>query len=135
MSGSGSTPRNGGQTDSLTSMLRDSQIEWPPEGLSWFIPIDAIRRLEEKRPVREELRRIFPRMDRDSLDHYVHVICTKATKIFAILLASSSEIQRAICELLDEGITDANLPFVRVPLYGNERERRFSTYTLAKYEH
>jgi hypothetical protein len=131
MSGSGSTSRNGG----LMSMLRDSQIEWPPEGLSWFIPIDVIRKLEEKGPVRKELRGIFPRMDRDPLDHYVHVICTKATKIFAILLASSIDIQGAICELLDEGITDANLPFVRVPLYGVERERRSSPYTLAKYEH
>jgi hypothetical protein len=116
-------------------MLREAQIEWPPEGNFWFIPIDVIRKLEEKGPVREELQRIFPGMDRGPLDHYVHVICTKATKIFAILLASSSEIEEAICELLDEGITDANLPFVRVPLYGVERERRSSSYTLAKYEH
>jgi len=85
MSGSGSTSRNGGQTDSLTSMLQDAQIEWPPERHSWFIPIDVIRKLEEKGPVRKELRRIFPIMDRDPLDHYVQVICTKATKIFAIL--------------------------------------------------
>jgi hypothetical protein len=117
-------------------MLRQAKIEWPLEMHSYFIPIDIIRKLEEKRLVREELRRIFPRMHRDPLDHYVHVICTKATRIFAILLASSIDIQEAICELLDEGITDVNLPFVRVPLYGVERERRFSTsYTLGKYEH
>lgn len=131
----GSTSRNGSQAGSLTRMLRQEKIEWPSEGHSWFIPIDVIRKLEEKRSVREELRRIFPRMDRDPLDHYVHVICTKATRLFAILLASSIEIQEAICELLDEGITDANLPFVRVPLYGVDRERRSSPYTLAKYEH
>jgi hypothetical protein len=133
MNKSESTFHNGGQTGSLTSMLRDSQIEWPPEGLTWFIPIDVIRKLEEKTPVRKALERIFPRMDRESLDHYVHIICTKATKIFAILLASSIDI-RGIRGLLDEGIRDGNLPFVRVPLYGVKRERR-SSYTLGKYEH
>ena len=137
MSWSGSTPRNGDQAGPLTEMLKDAKIECPRESNFYFIPVDAIRKLEEKRPVREELRRIFPRMDRDPLDHYVHLICTKATRIFAILLASSMDIQEGICDLLDEGITDVNLPFVRVPLYGVERGGRSSSssFTLAKYEH
>jgi hypothetical protein len=132
MSGGSNISRNGDHVGALAKMLREAQIEWPPDENSYFIPVDKIRELEKKELVREELRGIFPIMGSDELDHYVEVIRSEATKIFAVLLCSAG-IQGEICKLIGEGVADSDLPLVRV--HGVRKKRRSASYTLAKKEH
>jgi hypothetical protein len=113
----------------LAIMLRDAQIEWPAKTHSYFIPIDKINVLEDSTLVRVELRRLFPDLRDDRVDHYVKVICTEAKRIFAIILSSSREIQREIRTFIDEGIRDVDLPLVRVNKKGS------TAYTLATKDH
>jgi hypothetical protein len=130
MSGNSDTSRDGDEGGYLAKMLRGAQIEWPPNENSYFIPINKIRALENQELVWEELQGLFPTMSGDRLENYVKVICTKATKIFAVILFSPPRKSEAILTFIDEGITDANLPLVRV-----YRRRGSPTYTLAKKEH
>jgi hypothetical protein len=75
------------------------------------------------------LRKLFPerRLERLWEKPYVNSICSGATKLFALLLCHWG-ISRDILKLIEEGISDTDLPFTRV--YQNSRG-----YTLAKKEH
>ena len=105
----------------LTEKLFDEGVEWPPKSAQYFYPNSVIDKLLTKDEIRAELiRRHGSRMER--LDHYTAKIFKKGRKLFIILLLASLERGRpcSIRQLLDEGVTDANLPFHRFVVEDNE---------------
>lgn len=117
----------------LGKMLQKAEIEWPPGSFRHFIPNDIIKKLENKERVLEELVRIFPSKGKDTLGGYAEAIAAHARRIFAILLRSDSRNRRAICDFIDDHVTDACLPLVKIFKVPDEVERS-SEYTLAKNE-
>jgi hypothetical protein len=106
----------------LQSKLREYQIEWPHHGGSYFIPNDILETLINEFRIAQALQDIYTSMPEQRRQIYAAGVCDKAKhskKIFAILLCGlhgtcSHHIQR----FLDDGITDRDLPFYRVPLTG-----------------
>lgn len=124
--------------ENLTDRLLSAQIEEPYGSNSYFIPVDVLDKLLLKPNIRQHLRKIFPTMDKESLEFYAESICSTSKKLFAVLICTLSGAQsRAICNFIQEGINDTDLPFER--LYLNDRPAnssgRYQMYTLAKKEH
>ncbi|KAH8817014.1 putative cyclin-dependent kinase 2 [Xylogone sp. PMI_703] len=114
--------------DKLVEELRNAKKEWPPNGNKYFIPIDVLDRLVSKSEIESVLKaRPPPPSHPGSISDYADKIYHLAKKIFAILLMMSKE--RNIYSLIEEGITDDDLPFTRVYLEDNrspqEQDRRF----------
>lgn len=130
MSGVSNSSKNKDYVGPLASELQDAQIEWPAKTNSYFIPIDKIKVLENNEKVGEEIRGLFQKMSSDRVDRYVEVICRGATRIFAVILSGPQGIQETIFRFIDEGITDEDLPFVRV-----FKKPGSPHYTLAGTEH
>jgi hypothetical protein len=100
---------------SLYERLQSKQIEWPPEGNQYFIPNKAIDSLVTYENVCAELTHIYgPTMDDDQRSHYATGICAGRKKLFVILCVSIT-MRQYIRNFVDEGLTDSDLPFIRVP--------------------
>jgi hypothetical protein len=95
----------------LADRLQDAQIEWPPGQNSYFIPVDRLYDLVSEREVKRELRKIHPSLDELRILSYTSSICRTSRKLFALLICCKKG--SYICEFLDEGITDQDLPFLR----------------------
>jgi uncharacterized short protein YbdD (DUF466 family) len=120
--------------ESLETILQEAEIEWPPNGNSYFIPNDKIALLENEERVLKELIRIFPKAGKVTLSRYAKVIATEATQIFTILLCSSAGKQREICHFIDEHVTDSSLPLVKIYTAPYAKQTPYN-YTLGKNEH
>ncbi|KAE9370829.1 kinase-like protein [Stipitochalara longipes BDJ] len=125
--------------ESLAEQLLSAQIEEPKESNAYFIPIDQLNKLLIKSNVRQQLRKIFPTMEDESVELYTDSICSTSKKLFAALICSSSGAQsRAISNFIQEGIDDTDLPFSR--LYLSDKSANLSgrvnqMYTLARDAH
>ncbi len=95
----------------LADKLRDDLIEWPLEGNHYFLPIDLLENLVTEKTVKEELLHLKIAIEEQKLDSYVRSICTKAKKLFTLLLLQQQEM--SIFAFMDEGITDSDLPLTR----------------------
>jgi hypothetical protein len=126
----------------LSDRLLDFLIEWPEGSHSYFLPIDIIRTFKDPTWVHDVLQKMFPKMDTPILTKHVELICDGSTKIFAILLYSSSGKHRqAIRSFIEEGISDEDLPFSRVPIVdangGSSHSQTLTNprYTLGRSTH
>lgn len=125
---------------SLRDELQEGKEEWPKGCNSHFIPISAVGLLVTKERVRKEFRKLYPRMDLKKVDNYTHRICDSMPKVFTIFLCSPDETcRRAIRAIIDEKITDADLPLARVYPKGRARDRQSQSsskkYRLGKRSH
>jgi hypothetical protein len=143
MSQNGNTPHNEddgeiSRVNALAYSLQEELIEWPKGNNSHFLPINAIQALKDKTRVQSVIREMFPGMDRETRAHYVNSICSKTTKIFAILLCSFSgsgdeKRRRVITKLIDEKISDKDLPFQRVYIEDTGRSANFQNHANPRY--
>src|SRR6266536_2331201 len=96
----------------LHGMLRESNIEWKRS--RYYIPADKLSEIMSKSNVREELKRVEPTMDEKQLGKHTERIYSVAKNVHAaILYATRGECGDDITRLLDEGITDVDLPLAR----------------------
>jgi hypothetical protein len=87
----------------LGSKLMDAWIEWPPEQNSHFIPIDVLDNLIWEENVKLQLEANFPEMREQEVWSYVTAVCSRAKRLFALLVSCD----KAEC------IWDKDLPFLR----------------------
>jgi hypothetical protein len=127
----------GEPVEDISEGLQYAQIEAPQGSNSYFIPIDVLDRLLTRRNIRQELRKICPDMEEQRREVYINAICSTSKKLFAILLCTSSAGNvRFICDFIDEGVNDADLPLTRVyPNGGTLSSHNRRMYTLARADH
>jgi hypothetical protein len=122
--------------DDLATDLIVSKREWPSESNSYFIPINEIEKGVQEKVVRTALRGIYPGLDSRRLDSAAHRICNTAQRLFTVLLCGSEGRYRlAILDFVEGGVTDADLPLVRVYLTASVSSRGRMIYTLGKKNH
>jgi hypothetical protein len=109
----------------LEQKLLDAEIEWPPGSVRYFIPVDTIDSLITPEEMAKELRNIYPDMKEPAISSYATTICKTAKKLVAVLLCIGKG--KFICAFLNEGLSDADLPFVR--------SRPFSPFDLCIASH
>jgi hypothetical protein len=144
MSSGASTPRYEGQVvgrlETLVERLREKLIEWPEGRISFFLPIDVIETIKDRELLHGVLKELFPHMAGSKLTSYVDSIYCGATKIFGFLLCGYSwkDCGKVIVKLIDEGISDTDLPFSRVQAHStstgssNSQGMASSAYTLGR---
>jgi hypothetical protein len=149
MSPNASTPQREEQVveslESVVDRLTGELIEWPYKRNTYFLPIKFLS-IDEKGTIKDQkllhgvLQELFPHMAGPKLTHYVDSIYRNATKIFGFLLCRSSwkDCGDVIVKLIDEGISDTDLPFSRVPAHStntsssNSQSLASSKYTLGR---
>jgi hypothetical protein len=110
----------------LMDKLQAVKFEWVEDTNRWIIPAPWLERLVSIRNVRTELTRIFSSspLSKDNLQSYTSAICMGGRKkLFAILIYGWGEMSgycKTILDLVDDGITDSQLPFERIHLTGKE---------------
>ncbi|PMD54054.1 kinase-like protein [Hyaloscypha bicolor E] len=116
--------------ENLARKLKEKKLEWPPRGNTYFIPINEIRKHLKKDAVRNVLHEIYPELDDRGLHSATNHICTKALKLFAILIlyGSNQGPYPNILDIIDSKVTDEDLPLARVPSHS-------PNYTLGKRKH
>jgi hypothetical protein len=144
MSSSASTPQYEeqvvGSLESLVNRLNGELIEWPEGRNSYFLPIDIIGTIKDQELLHGVLKELFPHMTGPKLNHYVDSISRDVTKIFGFLLCRSSwkDCGKVIVKLIDENISDTDLPFSRVHAHStntgssNSQSMASSAYTLGR---
>ena len=144
MSSSASTPQYEeqelGSLDLLAKRLGDELIESPKGSHSRFLPIDVIGTIKDQELLHGVLKELFPHMAEPKLAHYVDSIYRDATKIFGFLLCRSScnDCGKIIKKLIDENISDTDLPFSRIHAHStntgssNSQIVASSAYTLGR---
>ena len=104
----------------LSDMLGNEQVQWPPGGVTFFIPCNCLGDNNFTHDmVRDELRKVFPaKEEEERILEDTTYICANAKKIFSILLSGfgdSKEMVRDIRKFVDERISDSDLPFIQIP--------------------
>jgi hypothetical protein len=118
----------------LAVELFKSKWEWPSKANSYFIPIDEIENRVEETVVRIVLSGIYPRENSRRLNAAAHHICINAQRLFTVLLCASKGAYRsAILDIIEDNVTDADLPLARV--YQNVSVGGRKTYTLGRQGH
>jgi hypothetical protein len=122
---------DGGPAETLARELKSAKLEWPKGLHSYFIPIDKIEDCVNNETVWEALKGIYPEMDDTTLSIYTSRICPAAQKVFTIFLCGAHGwCREAIRDILEENITDDDLPLARV-----YRDPRSEEYILGKRDH
>jgi hypothetical protein len=98
-------------SNSLRDELLLARIEWPEGENRYFIPINNLNSLVTEDSVKGELRSIYPSLGPQELLSYSLTVCKNSKKIFALLVYNGKT--KYICDFLNDGISDSNLPFVR----------------------
>ena len=113
-----STPRsrassNGSAVDNqdLRTQLYQRRLECPHGKHDFFIPINALQDLVVIDTVISNIKTGDAQVCEDRLSEHAHKVCQHAPKLFAALAYVKKG--PSICSLLDEGITDDDLPLVR----------------------
>ena len=110
--------------------LQAVQFEWVEGSNRWIIPIDSLNSLVNTESVRAELLRISrDPIDNDRLGFYTREICQARKKLFATLLCGwgrRSKCSRTILGLVDEEVTDSDLPFERFHLVEGPSANRYA---------
>ncbi|KAK0111743.1 hypothetical protein ONS95_002081 [Cadophora gregata] len=115
----------------LSEALQEELYNWPESSDTYFIPNNKVDDLVDIEHVRAVLEAIHSSLSGPRLDDLSHTICSKAKKLFALLLMSN-KIQ-ILMELLDESITDLDLPFSKILL---DKSKPSSTlYRLGRRSH
>ena len=118
----------------LVQQLQEAQIEWPPRGNSYFLPINALNELVTYNSVAAELRRIDPKASDTQVSRHTSSICSSAMKLFTVLLCGTKS--SYITKFLDDGITDRDLPFVRsYTTNGSNSDVQNLPFVLCKSDH
>jgi hypothetical protein len=99
----------------LRDRLDERQIEWPPGQNKYFIPVDALDSLITYENVKNELRRLDLSKGEQDLSSYTDFICSKAKKIFTVLLYVDKV--ESLFKLIHDDICDDDLPFTRCYKY------------------
>lgn len=102
---SSETPAN---SNTLEEKLWDSRIEWPPHQMTYFIPLDEMKRLVTLDSILAELSRVEFRHDKLARGALATSISDQALKLFTILTAMSKS--ECVLEFLEEGLEDRDLP-------------------------
>ncbi|CEL05107.1 hypothetical protein ASPCAL06227 [Aspergillus calidoustus] len=97
-------------TARLRRRLKESRIRSHVEQSHFFIPSPTLQRLVSK-SVHDILVDDL-QVEAESVTRYAEIISQRAARLFAILVGLQKE--HDIIKLLDEGIKDNNLPFIRV---------------------
>ncbi|PVH74786.1 kinase-like protein [Cadophora sp. DSE1049] len=118
---------------SLSEALQEEFHYWPPPPATntYFIPNNRVEDLVKIERVRPALDGLHPSLPSEKLDALADVICSEAKKLFAIFLMS--EKLQTLLELLDERITDLDLPFSRILL--DKSKPSSSLYKLGRRSH
>ena len=100
------------QNEDILSQLEDAKIEWPKGSNKYFFPADCLETIVNRNSVRTELGNLFPRLDSRELNKHVDTIfnSTPAIGVFITVLRTR---KTSILEILDEGLTDLDLPLER----------------------
>ena len=104
----------------LRGALEDEEFwyEWPQSFRSW-IPICRIETILSRQQVSQELAQCSRERSTDSIRKDTELICSRGRRLLTILLCKIPEKRQALellKKLLKEGVSDADLPFARVPL-------------------
>ena len=111
--------------------LLGEREEWPPGQSRHFIPINKIYELVNEENVQKELESEYPTLARRDLENYTKLICASSRKLFAILICGSPQDYDTIRPILDENITDADLPFERIATKETDHPNSYNhSYTL-----
>lgn len=128
-------PRSKPMPVRLTEKLQLEWIEWPPGECRHFIPVDKLDEIIGEESVVQELKFILGKELEEDVKRYSGAIWPSFKKLFTILLFALPEgdprIMRAIEDLVDEEITDVDLPFPRIILDEGNQNR----YTLGRKSH
>ena len=120
------------ESRTLRYLFLRQRIEWPAGSEQYFLPNKIINSMT-RNILQHELRKTCPDISHSKYDKLIEYICTKSTKLFCVLAFSSpSSLQQDICNFMDEGITDEDLPFHSV-LYETDTSGPY--YILCKRGH
>lgn len=113
----------------LMEKLQRVQFEWVEDSNQWIIPNNSLERLVNPQNVHAELIRMATSrsMSTDELQRYTRDICRTRKKLFAILICGWGDRSiwyKTVLDLVDEGITDSDLPFDRVHLTDSSSTNR-----------
>ncbi|KAF2236035.1 kinase-like protein [Viridothelium virens] len=97
--------------EALKKRLRKERIECPQFSQQHFIPWPAQKKLITEDTIRKVIIAEHPHLNHNEVKQYVQRTFQKASTLFAILAYMKSP--QEICGLLDEGITDEQLPLRR----------------------
>lgn len=118
----------------IRDKLRKAHIEWPRLKSTHFLPITVLYDCLKPDSVLSELQRMFP----DKSQEERQCICdriTPARKLLAIHLYGPEDNEKAILDLLNEGITDQDLPFLRINRNKMCENGYTPEFTLGKNSH
>lgn len=102
---------SGVENQALRALLRQRRLECPHGNHNFFIPANALKDLVVVDTVLSNIATSNSRLNDDQVLDYAQKVCQHATKLFAAL--AYVKMAPSICSLLEEGITDHDLPFVR----------------------
>ncbi|KAH7317940.1 putative cyclin-dependent kinase 2 [Rhexocercosporidium sp. MPI-PUGE-AT-0058] len=100
--------------DKLRSVLSASEHEWPPRGYRYFVPYSIIEKLVDEDSVREMMSQEMVNSSEDDIRHYTALILSSCKRLFTIMIRTPDINLSLLRDLLEEGISDRNLPFSRV---------------------
>ena len=104
----------------LRDALKDEEFYFQYQKTSnLWIPICRIDKLVIEEQVRRELSRCTRGILAEDIERYTALICSSAKRLFTILICDTMGERHALAllfALLNEGISDSDLPFAQVPL-------------------
>ncbi|KAH8599219.1 kinase-like domain-containing protein [Bisporella sp. PMI_857] len=102
---------------SLLEKLENARHYWPiprTDADTYFIPRDCIENLLTFEAVNDQLHRAYPGESEAWISSLTKSICLSAKRLFIILLCGGQiDSSHYIHEFIEEGITDADLPFTK----------------------
>jgi hypothetical protein len=106
----------------LKEQLENARIESPHQPHSFFVPRNVQEELITISHVAKDIQADNPGMAEEGAAELAKKVCTSARQLYATLAYIKKGPQ--ICALLEEGISDEDLPFVRKP----NSHRKFALY-------
>ncbi len=117
-SSNGSRSRSGSQASSKTEhwlkdQLEEARIEWPEKSHKFFVPRSTQEELITPTNVIQDILARGAEISEEAAEKYANDACRYARQLYATLACLKKGPE--ICSLLDEQVTDEDLPLVRKP--------------------
>lgn len=120
--------------DQLKTVIESEVHEWPPGEFGFFIPFSAIEKYVVEGTVRNVLvQGLVGNSERD-IDLYTSAVVSSSRRLFTIVLITPNTELSLLADLLEEGISDHDLPFSRIDLTSTSPTRN-NRYRLGKADH
>ncbi|KAF2758576.1 kinase-like protein [Pseudovirgaria hyperparasitica] len=109
--------------EKLRELIGEAEQSSDNEGWGYYVPISEQRSIITAERVFLHVRSLKKRGTTDLVTRYTEQICTTAISLFATLLRGKKDSE--ICNLLDDGLSDRDLPLVRTPVSNRIGEKKF----------